>query len=114
MEFSAALARLGNNLGLLRELANVYLEDFPPLLTALREAAAASDSKEVARAAHSLRGLAATFDRQALVDSTLLVESAARHGSVAAAVSEHATIESLCNALADDLRRFVNVLPING
>lgn len=105
--FEGALVRLGRDVTLLHELAVIYLEDYPALVQSLRQAALEGRSDDVARAAHSLRGLAATFDCHSLVKQTLAVENAAREGRVAGTISEHASIAGACEQLAHDLRQLL-------
>jgi two-component system sensor histidine kinase/response regulator len=51
-----ALARLGGDEELLRELCQIFLEESPKLLQKLRQAIVDTDPDAVMRAAHSLKG----------------------------------------------------------
>src|SRR5690349_8766464 len=53
---SESLARLGGDEELLRELCEIFLEECPKLVQALRRGVAADDPEAVMRAAHSLKG----------------------------------------------------------
>ncbi|MGQ0636821.1 MAG: Hpt domain-containing protein [Planctomycetaceae bacterium] len=61
---SAALARLGGNVPLLKSLAGFLDEDAPGLLRRLKSAAEQRDGDELHRAAHSLKGLVINFDAE--------------------------------------------------
>ncbi len=53
---SESLARLGGDEELLRELCEIFLEECPKLVQALRRGVAVADPEAVMRAAHSLKG----------------------------------------------------------
>ena len=58
---AAALAALGGDLALLRELASMFVEDAPLLVADIRLALDTEQASEVRRAVHSLKGLVSTF-----------------------------------------------------
>ncbi|MCA9133615.1 MAG: Hpt domain-containing protein [Planctomycetales bacterium] len=58
---AAALAALDGSRELLQDLALMFCEDAPAVLLELRTAVEADDPAAARRAAHSLKGLAATF-----------------------------------------------------
>lgn len=81
-DLSAALARMGGDAALLRQLARFFAEDAPVYLARLQDALAANDRAGVQHAAHSLKGLAANFDAQAAVLAALRVEEWASEGGL--------------------------------
>jgi CheY-like chemotaxis protein len=68
IDMAATMQRLGGDAALFGRCAAVFDEDAPKLVATLRAAAAAGDLAAVRRAAHSLRGLAATFNARSLVE----------------------------------------------
>ena len=82
-DYAAAIARLGNDTNLFDDMAGFFRSDSPELLQRIRAAIDASDANEVLRAAHSLKGLAATFDAKAAVAAALRVEELGRSGNLA-------------------------------
>jgi HPt (histidine-containing phosphotransfer) domain-containing protein len=58
----SALKRLEGKQQMLADLAKFFLEDAPQLLEQLQKGIEQESVKEVARCAHSLRGLASSFD----------------------------------------------------
>lgn len=93
MNRESALVRLGGDTGLLRQLAEYFLEDAPKLLQDLESALTAGDVKIVHQTAHSLKGLAANFEAVAAVAAARDMEITARAGNPQA-----------CQALLDPLR----------
>lgn len=61
MDVQDALSRLGNDAELLTAIIQIYLEDAPGLLERIKTAVANKDASALQRAAHSLKGLAATL-----------------------------------------------------
>ncbi len=104
-DYQAAIARLDNDEGLFDEMIRFFLDDSPGVLRQLRDALVAGDSREVQRAAHSLKGFAATFDAQAAVAAGRHVEELGAAGKLAEAGSAVAALEfavqRLCVALTD-------------
>ena len=78
LDLAAPLARLRGDETLLLEMAGFFAEDYPALLETVREKLKAGDLAAVERAAHSLKGLAATFDAEPTIAAAADVEAAAR------------------------------------
>ena len=86
MDVRDALSRLGNDHELLSDIIGIFLEDSPALLEKIRRAVMGNDPSALQRAAHSLKGLAATLSAE----------------DVAAAVlADAAALESLSRQQAD-------------
>jgi CheY-like chemotaxis protein/HPt (histidine-containing phosphotransfer) domain-containing protein len=106
-DYRAAVARLDNDDGLFDEMIRFFCDDSPGLLRQLRIAIVAGDPRALQRAAHSLRGLAATFDATAAVAAGRHVEELGAAGNLAEAESALAALEfevrRLCLALTDFL-----------
>lgn len=62
IDVEAALARMGRDRGLLRDVAQFFIEDAPGLLAQVRSAASARSGPDIGQAAHSLKGLVSNFD----------------------------------------------------
>jgi two-component system, sensor histidine kinase and response regulator len=79
---AAALERLDGDEELFRALVNVFQQDSVELFEQLLSRLAAGQVRDVERAAHSLRGLAANFDAKEAVEAAFLIEETARCGSL--------------------------------
>lgn len=55
--FPELLLRVDHDQELLRDLLNIFREDFPPMMRSLQSAVAASDLKNIAAISHTLRGM---------------------------------------------------------
>ena len=75
-----ALSRVGGDIELLREIAGLFLDDYPRVLAELRVAVGQGDARGVEHAAHGLKGSVANFGAQAAVDAALALETLGRSG----------------------------------
>ena len=75
-----ALQRLNGDRALLASLASFFLEDAPQLVTALHDSIDTNSLPQVVRTAHSLCGLASTFEAKSVTNLTAEIERQARQG----------------------------------
>lgn len=80
-----ALERLDHDRGLLRDLAEFYLEDAPVLCQQIEAGLSEGNLDEIIRGAHSLKGLSANFDANLASGAALEVELSGRQGDLEAA-----------------------------
>lgn len=78
-DFEAALARLDGNRQLLTDMINFFWEDIPELLKQLDQGLCRQDAAAVQRAAHSIKGLAASFEAQRVSGCARHIEELASH-----------------------------------
>ena len=98
-----ALARVCGNFGLLRELAEMFLEDAPQWLAAIRDALRAGDAAGLRQAAHTLRGSVSSFSAPAAEEAAGRLEGLARAGDLTAAVDAYPVVEGALGRLRDVL-----------
>lgn len=72
---AAALRRLGGDEILLKELAQIFIDDVPELLRELESALDDCHSEAVERIAHSIKGLAANFGAEVCVGRAQVIEN---------------------------------------
>lgn len=97
------LRRLGGDEQLFADLVGFFCEDAPPLLDALLDGIRCGDAKQIARSAHSIKGLAANVGDVALSEAALAVERAAR-------ADELKLAKDLSAAVAAELRKSLSEL----
>lgn len=78
----AALDALDGSRALLHDLAEMFCEDAPLVMSELKEAVEADDSAAARRAAHSIKGLAATFYAKPTVEIAQRLELEAAGGHI--------------------------------
>lgn len=79
------LASVDGNLEPLREVAQLFLEDYPRRLAAIRDALARRDCAALENAAHMLKGSAGYICADSVFDAAVEVETIARSGDLARA-----------------------------
>ncbi|TWT76102.1 Signal transduction histidine-protein kinase BarA [Posidoniimonas polymericola] len=104
-DLDTALKRLRGDRGLLLDMMGFFEQDAPTLLAAVDKNLESGQLAEVERGAHSLKGLASTFDAVAAVSSARDVEQAAHDGRADAlpplVKSLHAEVANLLAFLRD-------------
>lgn len=80
--------RVGGDLQLYRELAEIFLDDHVEIFDQLRAAATAHDRQRTERFAHALKAIAANVGGVGVEVMAQIVEDAARAGELA--IAEHA------------------------
>jgi signal transduction histidine kinase/DNA-binding response OmpR family regulator/HPt (histidine-containing phosphotransfer) domain-containing protein len=74
------LARVGGDRELLAEISRLFVDDAPRHLKKIREALDARDGESLRRAAHGLKGAAANFDAEGVVNAARALEEIGRTG----------------------------------
>jgi len=107
MDREAARERLGGDSGLLAEMAGLFLDECPRLLSEIRSAVARQDGNALERAADSLKGSVGNFGAATAMQAAASLAKMGRQGQFHAAPEACATleaeIEGLKEALADVL-----------
>jgi PAS domain S-box-containing protein len=87
VDTQAVLARVGGDLELLEELVTIFENDYPITLEQIGTGLLDHNAEAVSMSAHKLKGAAANFACQAVVDAASRLEREARSGSLANAGS---------------------------
>jgi len=90
------LARVGGDRDLLAEISRLFVDDAPRHLEKIRQALDARDGESLRRAAHGLKGAAANFDADDVVNAARALEEMGRTGEFDAhdAVWQTLTLET--------------------
>lgn len=109
MDVEDALGRLGNDEDLLREIIKIYLEDAPELLDKIHVAIANDDGSSLMRAAHSLKGLAATLSAQEVFGVAVKLEHLGVARNLAEAAKTVAEVDQQVAALNDAVSNYLRL-----
>lgn len=82
MDRSAALERVGGDPVLLREIAQLFLEEYPETLDRILAGLNRGSAKDVEHSAHSLKGSVSNFGARQVVRAALALEVLGRSGSL--------------------------------
>ena len=98
-----ALAHVGGDTELLRELTEVFLRDCPRMIEEVIDGLCAGDAAKVKRGAHSIKGAVSILGGKAAFEAALRLETMAHQGDLSQA-------ESAWQALRNALEQFRHVL----
>ncbi len=99
------MARVGGDAELLKELALLFLEESPRMMTELLAAHAQGDAKQVERTAHGLKGSVANFGAKRAVDAAFQIEQSGRAGKLDGVAALLDTLDLALAALYSELRQ---------
>jgi len=101
--FDELLALMEGDRDLLLELIDVFFEDAPQRIEALRRALADRDADALYKAAHALKGSAGNFGAPTVVGRANRLEALARENDLDAAALEFEFLETDMNQLVAEL-----------
>jgi CheY-like chemotaxis protein len=104
LDAPALLARVSGSRDTLRELLDLFEADYPGLLSQARDAALTGDRATLQRAAHSLKGMAATFSAPRALAATVHLEDICREGDAALVEAACREVEQEIECLQPALR----------
>ncbi|MBI1917879.1 MAG: response regulator [Planctomycetes bacterium] len=99
LDRTVALSRVGGNEQLLRELMEMFQEECPRLMTAIREALAKGDAPGLRLVAHTLKGSVGTFGATVAFKAASRLELIGREGDLSRAQEAYAALEEAIERL---------------
>lgn len=103
LDYSAALARVGGDVDLLKELAGMFLEEYPKLLEEIRRGLSEQNAAAACNAAHQLKGLLAQFGAETARQAAYAVEQPARQSDLATTRQNFQLLEEAMRRVHPDL-----------
>jgi two-component system, sensor histidine kinase and response regulator len=100
------LARVGGDHQLLAEISRLFVDDAPQHLQSIKTALDARDPESLRRAAHALKGAAANFDADQVVETARLLEEMGRTGDLTGHESAWGDVTRHLDGLLSTLRAF--------
>ena len=94
LDQAIALSRVGGDEELLREMAQLFLEEYPRVLSEVRSAVGSGNAKAVERGAHNLKGSVGNFGADSAFQAALELEMAGRRGNLADIKGQFARLEA--------------------
>jgi HPt (histidine-containing phosphotransfer) domain-containing protein len=98
-----ALSRVGGDEDLLREIAGLFLEDYPQLVDKIRAALESNDAHALERASHSLKGSVANFCADSAYQAALELERIGRANDMAHAREAYERLDASLKSLQPEL-----------
>jgi HPt (histidine-containing phosphotransfer) domain-containing protein len=98
-ELAALLEAFNNDDAFFKDVAEMFISDYPPMVETVKKAIADEDGVLLSRTAHALKGMARNFQIDGAADAALQLEQLADQG-------QFETAQSLCKTLVDELASF--------
>jgi two-component system, sensor histidine kinase and response regulator len=108
LDRALALSRVGGDEELLREIAELFLDDYPNLLGQIHQAVESRDPQGLERASHSLKGSVANFGAEPAYQAALELERLARSRNLAGVGAALQKLESDLAELRPELIALAN------
>lgn len=108
LDRAMALTRVGGDEELLQEMAQLFLEEYPAQIGAVRKAVEARDAKAIERSAHSLKGSVGNFAAGATHHAALMLEIQGRNGDLANLDAAMSELETSLRELLPELERLAH------
>lgn len=105
LDREVALSRVGGDVQLLKEIAALFLSEYPKILDELRAAAERGDARRLERTAHSLKGSVSNFGAGVAVEAARSLEAMGRAHQLAEAEQVIRTLELALAALHSELEQ---------
>ena len=103
LDLSAALARVGGDEELLKEIAEIFLDECPSALSDVQQAITAADAESLQKAAHSLKGSVGNFGAKDAYEAALRLEMMGRNREMGESTQALSDLESALNRLKPQL-----------
>jgi PAS domain S-box-containing protein len=103
LDESLALSRVGGDVDLLKEVAELFLDDYPATLEKIKSAVAGRDATALEQHAHSLKGSVSTFGANRAFEAAYALEKQGRSGDLTGAPEGLAQLENALQALRPEL-----------
>ena len=79
-ELEALLEAFNNDVSLFKDVADMFISDYPPMVARVQDAIADKNGAELGRTVHALKGMAQNFQIDAAADTALQLERLADRG----------------------------------
>ena len=99
------LSRFGKHQNLLKEMAEMCLDEYPRRLSTIREAISSGDQELLYRTVHTLKGSVSYFGAKDAFDAAIRVERLARKGDFEGAEGAYAALQGEIDRLTPALAR---------
>lgn len=117
LDKAVALDRLGGDEELLKEVAALFLDEYPTLMAEIEAAIQSKNAHQLERAAHSLKGSVSNFGSDAAYQAAYEIEKMGRANELANSETAFTHLVRVMEAIRPELtalasRQFVTLFPL--
>ena len=102
-----ALSRVGDDLDLLKEIAQLFLDDCGNMMDAVEQAVSTADPQALERSAHALKGCVSNFGADDAYKAAFDLEQLGRALDLAPVAPAYVRLQSAIQALCPELRALI-------
>jgi PAS domain S-box-containing protein len=103
LDESLALSRVGGDVELLKEVVELFLDDYPSTFEKIKAAVVSRNAKDLEHHAHSLKGSVSTFGANRAFEAAFTLEKQGRSGDLTDATDGLLQLEQALEALRPEL-----------
>jgi PAS domain S-box-containing protein len=103
LDEALALSRVGGDVELLKEVVELFLDDYPAAFERIKQAVASRDASALEHNAHSLKGSVSTFGANRAFEAALALEKQGRSGDLSDAQASLHRLQEALEALRPEL-----------
>jgi two-component system, sensor histidine kinase and response regulator len=107
LDKALALSRAGGDEELLREIAVLFLDDYPHIVEQLRVAIAKGVARDIEHHAHSLKGSVSNFGAKEVFEAALTLERNGREGALADVEPSFQRLQTALDRLKPELESLI-------
>jgi PAS domain S-box-containing protein len=107
INWNDAIKHFEGDVDLLREIAEMFVEESPALVNQIKEALSKGDANQLERVAHTIKGSVGNFAARPALEAAKRVEQIGRDGNMTDA-------EDACKALEEEIERLTPALAVLG
>ena len=103
----SALSRVGNDIDLLKEIAQLFLDDAGNMMSSIEQAAKQADAVALGKAAHTLKGCVSNFSAPEAYEAALHLERLGRTGDLSGVAEGLSQLRQKLDDLCAELRSLI-------
>jgi two-component system, sensor histidine kinase and response regulator len=107
LNVAVALQRIGGDIQLLKEIAELCIDEYPKLLNEIRTAIAARNATDLEHGAHTMKGVVSNFAAEGAREAAFALELIGRSGDLKDAGAALAALEAELAAMRPELEKLV-------
>ena len=107
-DLEKALRQVGGDRDMLKEIIDIYGDEYPKQLQQIQEGMEKDDAVTVAQVAHTVKGAVGNFGAQAAFEAALNLEKIAKSGNISAAERAFEALKTELERLGQELKKITS------
>ncbi len=104
-DLKKALEQVGGDRELLKEITNIYCEEYPKQLLQIQQAMDKNDAAAVGEVAHTIKGAVGNFGAKSAFEAALYLEKIGKSGKLSETLSAFGALKEKLEQLEQELKK---------